>query len=46
VFISGYGNAFLPYQLPHPLAGNTAPYVTAGDWEGIIHDIAINGSNL
>ena len=43
-FISGYGNAFLPYQLTHPLAGNTAPYVTAGDWEGIIHDIAINGT--
>jgi hypothetical protein len=42
-FISGYGNAFTPYQLTHPLAGNTAPYVTAGDWEGIIHDIAING---
>jgi len=42
-FISGYGNAFVPYQLIHPLAGNTAPYVTAGDWEGIIHDIAING---
>jgi hypothetical protein len=42
-FVSGYGNAFLPYQLTHPLAGNTAPYVTAGDWEGIIHDIAING---
>jgi hypothetical protein len=43
-FISGYGNAFVPYQLIHPLAGNTAPYVTAGDWEGIIHDIAINGT--
>ena len=42
-FISGYGNAFVPYQLTHPLAGNTSPYVTAGDWEGIIHDIAING---
>ena len=42
-FISGYGNAFVPYQLTHPLAGNTAPYVTAGDWEGIIHDISING---
>jgi hypothetical protein len=43
-FISGYGNTFVPYQLTHPLAGNTAPYVTAGDWEGIIHDIAINGT--
>jgi hypothetical protein len=42
-FVSGYGNSFIPYQLTHPLAGNTAPYVTAGDWEGIIHDIAING---
>ena len=42
-FTSGYGNAFTPYQLTHPLAGNTAPYVTAGNWEGIIHDIAING---
>jgi hypothetical protein len=42
-FISGYGNAFVPYQLTHPLAGNTSPYVAAGDWEGIIHDIAING---
>jgi len=43
VFTSGYGNAFTPYQLTHPLAGNTSPYVTAGNWEGIIHDIAING---
>ena len=42
-FTSGYGNAFTPYQLTHPLAANTAPYVTAGGWEGIIHDIAING---
>ena len=42
-FTSGYGNAFTPYQLTHPLAANTAPYVTAGNWEGIIHDIAING---
>ena len=43
-FVSGYGNTFVPYQLTHPLAVNTAPYVTAGDWEGIIHDIAINGT--
>lgn len=42
-FTSGYGNSFTPYGLTHPLAANTSPYVTAGNWEGIIHDIAING---
>jgi hypothetical protein len=43
VFMSGYGNAFLPYQHLHPLTGNFAVPSLAGDWEGIIHDIAING---
>jgi hypothetical protein len=42
-FISGYGTAFLPYGNPHPLTGNQSVPVTAGDYEGIIHDIAING---
>jgi hypothetical protein len=42
-FISGYGNSFLPYQNLHPLTGNSSVPVLAGDWEGIIHDIAING---
>jgi hypothetical protein len=43
-FTSGYGNAFTPYQLTHPLTGNSSPMVTAGNWEGIILDIAINGT--
>jgi len=42
-FISGKGTAFLPYQQLHPLTGSSAVPVLAGDWEGIIHDIAING---
>ena len=42
-FISGKGNAFLPYQQLHPLTGSSAVPVLAGNWEGIIHDIAING---
>jgi hypothetical protein len=44
VFTSGYGNSFLPYQNLHPLTGNQAVPSLAGDWEGIIHDIAINGT--
>jgi len=43
VFTSGYGTAFLPYQHTHPLTGNQSIPAVAGDWEGIIHDIAING---
>jgi hypothetical protein len=43
-FISGYGQAFSPYQFTHPLTGNSAVPSLAGDWEGIIHDIAINGT--
>jgi hypothetical protein len=43
-FTSGYGNAFTPYQLTHPLTGNSSVPALAGDWEGIIHDIAINGT--
>ena len=43
VFTSGYGNAFLPYGNLHPLTGNQSVPAVAGDWEGIIHDIAING---
>jgi hypothetical protein len=42
-FISGFGNAFLPYDNLHPLTGQQAVPCLAGDWEGIIHDIAING---
>ncbi len=42
-FTSGYGNAFTPYQFTHPLTGNSAVPSLAGNWEGIIHDIAING---
>jgi hypothetical protein len=42
-FISGYGNAFLPYQHQHPLTGSAAVPAAGGDWEGVIHDIAING---
>jgi hypothetical protein len=39
---SGYGNTFT-YQFQHPLTGNSAVPVLAGNWEGIIHDIIING---
>jgi hypothetical protein len=42
-FISGYGTAFSPYSFTHPLTGSAAVPVLAGNWEGIIHDIAING---
>lgn len=40
--VSGYGNAF-SYQFQHPLTGNGSVPVLAGNWEGIIHDITING---
>ena len=42
-FISGTGSAFLPYQFSHPLSGNYSVPALAGNWEGIIHDINING---
>jgi len=40
--VSGYGNTF-SYQFQHPLTGNGSVPVLAGNWEGIIHDITING---
>jgi hypothetical protein len=40
--VSGYGNTF-SYQFQHPLTGNGTVPVLAGNWEGIIHDIKING---
>ena len=43
VITSGFGNLFIPYQFSHPLTGNSSVPVLAGNWEGIIHDIAING---
>ena len=43
VFTSGTGSAFTPYQFSHPLTGNSAVPVLAGNWEGIVHDISING---
>ena len=42
-FISGFGNAFLPYDNLHPLTGQQAVPCLGGNWEGIIHDIAIGG---
>lgn len=42
VITSGFGNTFT-YQFQHPLTGNGAIPVLAGNWEGIIHDIKING---
>jgi len=42
-FISGTGSAFIPYQFSHPLTGNYSVPALAGNWEGIIHDISING---
>ncbi len=44
VFTSGKGTAFTPYQFTHPLTGNSAVPALAGNWEGIVHDIAINGT--
>jgi hypothetical protein len=44
VFVSGYGNSFIPYNNLHPLTGSASVPVLAGNWEGIIHDIAINGT--
>jgi hypothetical protein len=43
VLTSGYGTLFTPYQFTHPLTGNNSVPVFSGNWEGIIHDIAING---
>jgi hypothetical protein len=42
---TGFGSTF-NYQFPHPLtiAANTAPMVVAGNYEGIIHDVIINGT--
>jgi len=40
---TGYGTTFPNYQFPHPLTGNSAAPVLAGSYEGIIHDIIING---
>ena len=42
---TGFGSAAGPYQFgPHPLTGNSAVPVVGGSWEGIIHDIVINGT--
>jgi hypothetical protein len=46
-FISGYGvqanGTPFPTPFQHPLTGNGSVPVLAGNWEGIIHDIVING---
>jgi len=42
--ISGYGTIFSYPFGPHPLTGNNSPLVLAGNYEGIIHDIIINGT--
>jgi len=45
VITTGFGTAAGSYQFgPHPLTGNSAVPVLAGDWEGIIHDVIINGT--
>jgi hypothetical protein len=42
---TGFGSAAGPYQFgPHPLTGSGAVPVVGGSWEGIIHDIIINGT--
>jgi hypothetical protein len=41
--VSGYGSTFNYPVGPHPLTGNSSPLVLAGSYEGIIHDIIING---
>jgi hypothetical protein len=40
---TGFGNAF-NYQYTHPLTTTTAPIISDGLYEGIIHDIKINGT--
>lgn len=40
---TGFGSAAGPYQFQHPLTGSGAIPALAGDWEGIIHDVIING---
>jgi hypothetical protein len=41
---TGFGSSAGPYQFgPHPLTGSGAVPVVSGNWEGIIHDIVING---
>jgi len=42
-FTTGFGSAVGPYQFQHPLTGSGAIPALAGDWEGIIHDVIING---
>lgn len=42
---TGFGSAAGPYQFgPHPLTGSGAVPVVGGSWEGIIHDVVINGT--
>jgi hypothetical protein len=42
---TGFGSLAGPYQFgPHPLDGNSAVPVLAGSYEGIIHDVIINGT--
>jgi hypothetical protein len=42
---TGFGTAAGSYQFgPHPLTGNSAVPVLAGNWEGVILDIVINGT--
>lgn len=45
--VSGYGvqanGTPFPTPFQHPLTGSSAVPVLAGNWEGIIHDIIING---
>jgi hypothetical protein len=40
---TGFGTTF-SYQYPHPLTTTTAPMVLDGMYEGIIHDVIINGT--
>lgn len=42
---TGFGSLAGSYQFgPHPLTGNNSVPVLAGDYEGIIHDVIINGT--
>ena len=45
VFTSGYGTAFIPYNLTHPLTGTSSPLVVAGTYTPIIEKINVNGLN-
>jgi hypothetical protein len=44
-FTSGYGSAFSPYDLTHPLLGINSPTVLAGTYTPVVDKVKLNGLN-